>query len=92
MTVYVGYDVIVLIELVGGHPLSNLLLLNNTFEPGSCSQGTEEYNIVESHIVRLSQLFSTCDAQTSFTAQVYYTDYTIMVIFLNFLCECTHTL
>lgn len=70
-TGYVAYDATLTVELEGGQALSNMVLVSHSFEPTECSIGDEEYTVIESQIIRLSYLLSTCDAEILLTAQVW---------------------
>ena len=70
-TAYVAYDVDILVETDGGQALLNLARLSNSFEPGGCSLGDEQYTITASRIVTLSHLLAECDAEISLTARVW---------------------
>ena len=58
-------------EFEGGDALSNLTVLNNSFEPRSCSTGDEQYTVIDSRTVKLSHFLVTCTAEISLAAQVH---------------------
>ena len=60
-----------MLELEGGDPLSNLMLLSGSLEPSGCSSGDEEFTVGVNY-VNLSKFLSTCRAELSFTASVRY--------------------
>ena len=72
---------LIVVEFEGGDPLSNLTLLDNSFEPRGCSIGDKVYSIINSHEVRLSHLLAGCIAEISLAAQVFTT--IIIDSFLN---------
>ena len=85
---YVAYDILIVVELEGGAPLSNLALLRGSLEPSSCSTGDERY-ILGINGVTLSHLLAGCTSEMSLTAHVCFNVPNVhILIFHNVMYSC----